>query len=199
MKCGALEISTKAISTMDYHKTDIHRRILRNIALNVELIFNNNDTDVSEYDVQAFLSLFLRQNLRNTSFAVTRETCGKFDCAIRRESEKSPIVLYELKTYLKPHEKLNTETQYKKIVSDLRKLKDGSERYTTCRGYFLLVCKANQLEELHDRFEFISEALRGNKNWIRVSSGSDEIRLRPSVKECSIGRVRVLSWEVKRA
>jgi len=67
---------------MEYHKKDIHKRILRNIALNIELLINDRDVDISEYDAQAFMALFLRRNLKNTEYKIRRESFGKYDCVI---------------------------------------------------------------------------------------------------------------------
>lgn len=182
---------------MDYHSTDIHSRILRNIALNVELIYNDNYTEISEYDVQAFLSLFLRRYLKNTEFAIFRESFGKYDCAIAHKTKNLPVVLYEIKTYLKPKEKLQLKTEYNKIISDFEKLAKGAREYPKARGYFLLICRANHLENLSKKFDFIRLAKEGSRKWSCILEHEGKYRLRPSTKEVSIGRVRILSWEVK--
>lgn|GEM_PF-2288910 len=181
---------------MNYHKTDIHRRILRDIALRVELLFNDRDEDISEYDVQAFQSLFLRRYLKNTDFKVHRESFGKYDCAIAIKETNTPIVLYELKTYLKKKEKLNTKTQLKRINNDLCKLIDGINNNPDCRGYFILVCRRNHLKELSNGFKFIQNSLDNKKNWITLTIESKSFKLRPSRKVVDIGHIRVFSWEV---
>ena len=61
---------------MDYHKTDIHRGIIRNIALNIELLLNEKDHEISEYDVQAFMATFLRRFLKNTDLMFTENPMG---------------------------------------------------------------------------------------------------------------------------
>lgn len=107
---------------IEYHKTDLHERLLRSIALSVELLNNNKDYDVSEYDIQAIMSQFLKRNFINTNFRIYMEKYGKFDCAISEKGLDNPKILYELKTYIKPMEKLNTMSAYKQILHDLSKL-----------------------------------------------------------------------------
>ncbi|HAD33954.1 MAG TPA: hypothetical protein DCF44_05580 [Chitinophagaceae bacterium] len=90
---------------------DIHNRLLRNIALNVELLYNEGVFDISEYDIQSFVASFLRNNLKNTDFRVDRENLGKFDCVIThiKGLKMSPPILFEIKSYVK----IKTEEEYK--------------------------------------------------------------------------------------
>ena len=138
----------------DYHKTDIHRRLITNLALNIAILFNDKDYDISEYDAQAVIALFLKKNLLNTAFKTHRESFGKFDCALslrkekpkdgEKEEDEKPVVLYELKTYLKPPEKINKKGVGQVIIRDFAKLKHGIyNRYKSLkpedkvRGYFI--------------------------------------------------------------
>jgi len=177
----------------DYHKTDIHQRMLRNIALNVELLKNDKDRDISEYDIQAFMALFLRKNLLNTGYHLHRESFGKYDCAIAAEDEKNPEILYEIKTYIKPKEHLQTITSWKHIEKDFKKLKDGKKKYKNCRTYFILVCKGRDLENMIAEFDFL-------KQRIESTSGKhikmDGYKLRKSQKSNIDKRTFVFSWEV---
>ena len=79
----------------DYFQHDLHYRLLKNIALKVELLYNDNDKEISEYDIQSFMSLFLRRNLDRNVLIVHRESFGKFDCAIAKKKNNKPIILYE--------------------------------------------------------------------------------------------------------
>ena len=57
-----------------------------------------------------------------------------------------PLILYELKTFVKPKEKLQIKSSYKKIIPDFKKLNDGVLKYELSRGYFILVCKSKDLK-----------------------------------------------------
>lgn len=202
---------------MDYNKADFHRRMLKNIVLNIELLFNDNDYDISEYDVQAFMSQFLRRNLRNIDFEIYRETFGKFDCSIAaitknagetvklsnarrtKKEDVTPAILYELKTFLKTHEKLDAKIQYEKIINDFKKLSDGIKEYSGCEGYFLLLVKNSHVRELDSTLEFIKNRIveeKLSKFWMTIPQHKGIYRIRPSTK-VSIERVTALLWEIK--
>jgi len=180
---------------MEYHKKDIHKRIIRNIALNIELLINDKDVDISEYDAQAFMTLFLRRNLKNTEYKIKRESFGKYDCVIANKENGKPIILYELKTFVKPKEKLQIKSSYKKIIPDFKKLNDGILKYELSRGYFILVCKSKDLKDIIDEFKFLSEHLNNNRTWQTIEECKD-YKLRPSSKE-NIGNTHIFTWEVK--
>jgi hypothetical protein len=177
----------------DYHKTDIHQRMLRNIALNIELLKNDKDKDMSEYDIQAFMALFLKRNLINTGYHLHRESFGKYDCVIAREGKEKPEILYEIKTFVKPKEHLQTITSWKKIEKDFKKLKKGKEKYTNCRAYFILVCKGRDLEDMIEEFDFLKQRIESkSKKHIKM----DGYKFRKSSKSNIDKRTFVFSWEV---
>lgn len=180
----------------EYHDTDIHFRLLKSIALNVEMLYNDKDSDINEYDVQAFMTSFLRRNLRNTDFIIYRETFGKYDCSIALRKTKKPQVLYELKTFSKPQEKLNIETSFKKIQKDIFKLKDGINKYKTARGYFILVCQKRDIHKVEfiENLKFIGLHSEDSKEWTTFEN--EKCKLRPSRKLFLEG-VAVFSWEIK--
>ncbi len=183
---------------MDYHKTDLHKRLVKNIALNVELYYNNKDYEISEYDVQAFMSIFLKRNFINTDFSINREIFGKFDCAISRKESKKPEILYEIKTFSKPKEKLNIESAYKKIEKDIIKLKKGINKYKDSRAYLIIVCKKRDVENITfiNSLDFVKAHIDNSKKWISKKLENINIKIRPSNK-IKIERVYVLSWEIK--
>jgi hypothetical protein len=84
--------------------TDLHKRMVRNIFLNVELLLNDDVDDLSEYDVQGLMFFYLRRALLNTTATAERERKGKVDCVVYDNGD--PVLLYEMKTYYKKHEKL---------------------------------------------------------------------------------------------
>lgn len=182
----------------DYFKENLHYRLLKNIALNVELLYNDNDNEISEYDIQSFMSLFLKHNLKNTEFVIHRESFGKFDCAIAIKKTKTPVILYELKTFTKEKEKLNTQTSYNKILSDFNKFLKKIEVSEQLRCFFVLVCKESEIKKnsfIKD-FDFIKQHINNKKSWLYLGSNKT-FRIRPS-RKVVIERVRVFSWEVKK-
>ena len=183
---------------MEYHKTDLHYRLLKNIALNVELLYNDKDTEISEYDIQAVISVFLKKNFLNTEFSINREIFGKFDCAISQKNYKKPVILYEIKTFSKPKEKLNIESAYKKIEKDIIKLKIGINKYNHSRAYLIIVCKKRDIENVTfiENFNFVNEHINNSKKWITRQIDNMDIKIRPS-RKVLIERVCVYSWEIK--
>jgi len=178
---------------LDYHQTDIHQRLLYDLVLNIEILLNDKDKDISEYDIQAFMVQFLRRNLDKDYFLVHRESFGKYDGSISYKNNTNPNILYELKTFIKPHEKLQTKRSYIKIKKDFEKLKNGVEKYKECRGYFVLVCKDSDLTNILDDFKFLKYIVENkSKKWI----SQDGYKLRPS-RKVKVGRTFCFSWEVK--
>ena len=182
---------------MDYHKTDLHKRLLKNIALSVELYYNDKDYEICEYDVQAFMSVFLKRNFINTNFSINREIFGKFDCAISQKSSKKPEILYEIKTFLKSKEKLNIASAYKKIEKDLIKLKDGILKHLNSRAYLIIVCKKKDIKKVTfiNNLDFVKKHINNSRKWTIKNLNKKEIKIRPSSK-ILIERVWVLSWEI---
>lgn len=183
---------------MEYHKTDLHYRLLKNIALNVELLYNDKDSEISEYDIQAVMSIFLKKNFVNTDFSVNREMFGKFDCAISQKNSTKPEILYEIKTFSKSKEKLNIESAYKKIEKDIVKLKNGIIKYQNSKAYLIIVCKKRDIENetFIKNLDFVNEHIKNSKKWIIRKFNNKVIKVRPS-RKVLIERVYVLSWEIK--
>jgi len=194
--------NAKAEVKMGYHKTDIHRGIIRNIALNIELLLNENDHEISEYDIQVFMATFLRRFLRNMDFIVHRESHGKYDCVIADKGSKRPVTLYELKSFIKVKERVLTYTALKQIEKDFKKL--GSSKHEKVRRYFILACKRGEVVvrreirgDLESRFEWLKDHYLDRRNHHQINIDDVKYKLRPSRKE-KIGRTCVLSWEVEK-
>ncbi len=176
-----------SLSKMDY-VNDIHPKMIRNLFLNAEIIVNDDDFDISEYDIQAWVYLYLRKKLQNTKYTAKRESNERFDCVIRSNKSKKPRVYYEMKTYIKPHESPKMP-EIKKDVLKLYKAIKGSKK----KGYFILVIAKNKIRRTPNKLpQFIINHYNNDKHWIEV----DGIKLRPSQKEKN-GRLIVLSWEVQ--
>lgn len=183
---------------------ELNYRILKHIALRVELLFNDKDFEISEYDVQAFLSQFIKVNVINTGYVTHREAFGKYDCVISKNDSKSPTILYELKTFLKPKEEINRESAFQSFLKDFKKLKKGINIYKNSRGFFILICKQNQLKykpkdkkkPFIKNLEFILDRYNGRKYYKKFSYDKIDFFIKPS-RKCSIERVCALCWEIK--
>ena len=173
----------------DYHILDLQERIMREIVLHIELLLNNKRKDISEYQIQEIILNFLHNNLDKSIFTVTKEKFGKYDIVI--EKNDKPLLLFELKTFVKDKEKLQTNNNYKYIKKDCEKLLKGIEKYK-CRAYFLLVCKERDLKENKKEFKFVIDRLDNIRKWVVV----DNIKLRPSRKDKCYNTF-AFSWEIK--
>ena len=179
---------------MDYHKRDIHLRMLKSIGLNIEILFNNKDYDICEYDIQAIMSKFLKSALLNTDSKVHRESFGKYDCAISNNKNK-PIILYEIKTFLKPHERLSNKNSLKEILKDFKKLAMHKMKTIGARRYFVLIFKDKEFKLIENNmdFDWLSKRLISNRKEHKYKN--DNYKLRPSSKY-KISNICVYSWEV---
>ncbi|MFC2126478.1 hypothetical protein ACFLU5_16940 [Bacteroidota bacterium] len=178
----------------NYHSSDIHECLLMNIVLNTELSFNDKTYDINEYDVQSLISTFLRRNIDNSKFTILRESHGKYDCLILDKEKKSPLILYEIKTFLKPRENL-TNTAYGKVLKDFLKLKKGITDFSGSRAYFILVCRHAKIRNAIDDFAFIKKHQNGDKSFTTLKEKKITLRLRPS-RKIIIERVTAYSWEI---
>lgn len=194
----------------DYHKTDLHKRLINDVCLNLVMRYNNKVNDISEYDTQAVMDLFLKNNLLNTEFQANRERFSKFDCAISRKSDKKPVILYELKTYLKKSEKINTNDSVSKILKDINKIakkitseSNKNPNSAPPRGYFIIATSTSKFpttgKKLPEKIQFIERHSNGDKKWQLFTQDSENqglnIWMRPSRMQ-KILNVAVLSWEI---
>ena len=195
----------------------IHRSALRDIALNIELQLNNGNAGISEYDVQEFMYQFLKNKFANTVFRVLKEP-DKTDCMIANKKDNTPIILYEMKTFIKSHEMIARKSALKKIKDDFKKL--SNIQHTDAEGYFILVFRSKNLNEFSKKEEKAKIIRSKNVNnrsenekdkilllenfdWLtkRLNSRSwslvDNYKLRPSAKEVVLNTY-VFSWEIIR-
>ena len=179
---------------MDYHKKDVHLRMLKSIGLNIEILFNNKDYDICEYDIQAIMSKFLKSALLNTDNKVHRESFGKYDCAISN-NKNEPVILYEIKTFLKPHEKLSNNNSLEEILKDFKKLAMPKMKTIGARRYFVLIFKEKEFKLIENdaNFDWLSNRLISNRKEHKYIK--DNYKLRPSSKY-QISNICVYSWEV---
>lgn len=189
----------------DYHKSKLHYRMLRDIALRVELEFNIMNTHLFESDIQSYLDDFLRLNLKNTHYYPHRETCGKTDLVIFQSMSdesgkkyKKGIIFFEIKTVFKKHESFSNIHFLENIRKDFLKLKNRKEEDT--RVLFIIVFRKNkwkEIENLDNISEMINNKLasRSFRNHFVINIKDEKIVVRASSK-CIIENTVVLSWEI---
>lgn len=112
--------------------TEIHKRMVRNVFLNTEILLNEGEKNIFEYDIQAFMFLFFRAYLRSFDCWAGREKEGKVDCVIYNKND-SPIIFYEIKTYFKEHESIKVEH----FQNDIEKLAKLVKKIPVQEGIFL--------------------------------------------------------------
>lgn len=173
--------------------TDLHKRMVRNIFLNVELLLNDDVDDLSEYDIQGLMFFFLRRVLLNTNATAERERSGKVDCVVYYND--APVILYEIKTYYKKHEKpLSSHFDH-----DLEKLLDLLVKNKCARAYFLLAGRKSKFTPSSlTQFPWLAQRIHAKRrDWVNYKLPNGNVaRLRPSQMQ-SYGRGVALTWEVK--
>jgi len=167
--------------------------MVRNVFLNVELLLNGDIPELSEYDIQAMMFLAFRNFLVNTGWSAGRESSGKVDCVVLED--KTPRVLYEIKTYFKSHERLKVSDFQK----DLKKLQESKLKYPTTRAFFFVAASKTKttpkaLLSIPTIGALVRQEDRRWKSFV-LADGS-KVRLRPSRRELH-GRSVALTWEVK--
>ncbi|MGL6495474.1 hypothetical protein ACSZNT_11125 [Aeromonas veronii] len=174
----------------------INKKLVRNIFLNTELLLNEGEREIFEYDIQAFMFLFLKRYLKGSSYTTGREKVSKVDCVIFNNTmaEPNPVCFYEIKTYFKSHEKIKA----KHFDNDLDKLASLIKKHSDTKGLFITAGLANKYKKASElELPFIKEHLDNSRTWqSRKLPSGITIKLRPSVKEIH-GLCNVITWEVK--
>lgn len=170
-----------------------HAQMVRDVFLNVELLLNSGIRELSEYDIQGMMFLAFRTALTNTPWRADRETSGKVDCVVFEAAK--PLLLYEIKTYFKPRERLRLED----FRNDLQKLRTTKAKYPDARAFFLVAAGKTKIKQASVRADPVLGGLvsQEDRKWtvLQLKDGS-KLSLRPSRRE-HYGRSVVLTWEVK--
>lgn len=155
---------------------------------------------ISEDDIRdQFHAAFDKHPYRNLKYA--QECSGRKDMAIiakdSHTGKSSPVILYELKTYIKPHEILRNNIG--EILHDINKL---YERTSESKAYFILVCRKSQIDNCPDteEFKFIKETGLGNNGLnkkYKIKYVFNEITIAVKHRELNEDFV-ILSWQVEK-
>ncbi len=96
-----------------------------------------------EYKIQSTINDFISGHLRNTIFSTIREW-NYIDNAVIHTKSGKPMVLYEVKSYIKAHENnINAKT----IFKDILKLAIKKKEYPYIEAYMVIAGKANVPKE----------------------------------------------------
>ena len=171
---------------------EINKRMVRNVFLNTEILLNEGETQIFEYDIQAYMFLFFRTFLRSFDYTAQREKAGKVDCVLYNSRNK-PVVYYEIKTYFKEHEQI----QVSHFEKDIEKLADLIKENPGSKGYFFTSGLTKKYtNDNASKLSFIASHLSNSKELTEIKLNNDVVvYLRPSVKECR-GQSNTMTWEV---
>jgi len=178
--------------------SEINKRMIRNVFLNTEILINEGEKEIFEYDIQAFMFLFLKRFLKGTNLTVGREKAGKVDCVVFEKSsdggDDTPIVYYEIKTYFKSHEAVK-QNDFNK---DIEKLAELVSKNSKSSGYFFtagLTAKFKNEGEVK-ALPFIASHLNNEKTWAEWKLPNDKIvKLKPGRKEYR-GTCTIMMWKI---
>ena len=173
--------------------TKLNSRMIRNVFLNVELLLNDGITEISEYDIQAFIFMFYRRALTNCEFEADRERFGKVDCAIH--AENVPNLFYELKTYYKSNEQPNQSD----FDHDIEKLGRRKAEWPDARTFLILAgLKRKFSPESLAEFPWLNDRIQDHDLhhiFYEFAESKKQIKLRPSAMEKQ-GVGIVLAFEI---
>ncbi|WP_394158432.1 hypothetical protein [Vibrio campbellii] len=175
---------------------EINKKLVRNVFLNTELLLNEGEKEIFEYDIQAFMFLFLKRYLKGSSYTAGREKVSKVDCVIFDNTTKplKPVCFYEIKTYFKSHENI----QVAHFDNDLDKLASLIQEHNDTKGLFITAGLTEKYKSTSvSALPFIKAHLDTDRKWqSRKLPSGITVDLRPSVKETR-GLCSVMTWEVK--
>lgn len=168
---------------------DAHSTMVRDLYLSIERRLNRRQADSPEYDIQQIVSDFFQDWFRNTTLSVERERFGKTDIVIFDNDKE--LLLYEIKTYFKPNEKINPQPLLKDIKKLSEKLKTSSGKL---KAYILIAGRNSKLADKHIP-DFVSQHLKDNRAYCDIDQ-LEGVRLRPSRKQIQDGISFVMTWEI---
>ncbi|OJI53899.1 hypothetical protein [Vibrio vulnificus] len=171
---------------------DINKKLVRNVFLNTELLLNEGEDQIFEYDIQAYMFLFLKRFLKGTGRTAGREMVQKVDCVIF-DHNNVPECFYEIKTYFKAREVI----LQKHFEDDIDKLAKLLQLHSNATAMFITAGLTKKYtDNKAAKLAYIGEHLSNNSSWhnLTTTSGID-IKLRPSVKETR-GLCNVMTWEI---
>ena len=168
-----------------------------------------------EYLVQATINDFLSNHLRNTIFSTQREW-KYIDNAVIHSASEEPMVLYEVKSFIKPQE---NRVNVKLIFKDLLKLAIKKAEYPYIEAYMIIAGKTkvpkdalndaklelpNKFIDKHNRSSMIHD-LQYFKN-LRIKKRLIEQAKKLGVKKISISPSRwrnydgmcTISWRINK-
>lgn len=178
----------------------IHKDMLEDAVPLIQELCKKQGNNISEDNIRdQFHKAFDKHPHRNLEYA--QERFNKTDMVIQKKDKTtdkySPVILYELKTYFKPHEILCNNIG--EIQHDINKL---YERASESKAYFILVCRKNQIDNCPDTedFRFIKETglvNNGLNKKYKIKYVFNEITIAVKHRELNDDFV-ILSWQVEK-
>lgn len=173
---------------------DVHKKMMRYVFLQTELLLNDEILELSEYDIQSLIFTFFRSRLAKFNLVeATRETENRTDIVVHQSKGKK--VYIELKTYFKRGEnfqQVHFNDDFKKLLEKVNKEK------SIC--YFIIAGHRSKFNEsqVQDYDFLIGKYLRIKEHTtypLNIDDKIVNIKIRPSAAE-SVGECRLWSWEI---
>lgn len=194
---------------------NIHNNLMSKIFSFLTDIKSEDTLNQDEYIIQSIVDVFLSGKLRNTEYYARREWRG-IDNAVFSKAKEEPIVLYEIKSYIKPHEK---NVSKKDIMKDIIKLAIKKREYGNIDAYILIAGNSKVIKNSISKFDInigdkinniksrkstsismqdMSDARVEQKLLDKVADmGIKKISIRPS-RWKNYGEMCVLTWRINK-
>lgn len=199
----------KIIDIAENYVRSVHPDLVRYVAYMTGAQIALHGSKVSEYDIQYLMYSYLNNRSGISQYSSEREKSGRFDNCIFDNTTKRPIVVYELKSFIKSKEVIRD----KFIAKDILKLGKYRASNPEVRTYFILISKSKKVEKcilsssLLAKYLF-NERRKSNRKFTKlqlkwfgdyVKADSDKlinkIKLRPSTKHVD-KLITCYSWEI---
>lgn len=122
---------------------------------NAERLLNQD-----EYKVQSTINDFICGHLRNTPFSADREW-KYIDNRVFHTASKEPMVLYEVKSFIKPHE---NRVDSRLIYKDILKLAIKKKEFPYIEAYMLIAGKSKVLSDALEKGVLLPNKFTNTKN-----------------------------------
>lgn len=173
----------------------VHRNMLKDAVPLIQELRKKQGNNISEDDIrEQFHKAFDKHKHINLEYA--QECNGRKDMAIQEKDKKTgkniPVLLYELKTYFKPHEIPHLDIG--EMMEDVYKL---YTRKSNAKAYFIMVCKRNLVNTCPDFIKETGTNSVGLNKKYTVKALLYDVTITAKHREVNNDFV-ILSWEVEK-
>lgn len=195
---------------IDSYVRKIHPSLIHNLFYETGARLTRYGFRMNEYDVSYLIYSFLNDFVKAENYYSEREKKRRFDNCIIDANSENPIVVYELKTYVKKQERIVDAP----VFSDFIKLAKYKIENKKVKTYFVMVCTTSKIQKVitakkYEIGKILNEHMNNNradysidiskiksKKKIDRSLIGKKVKLRPSIKK-SDNLISCVSWEVK--